>query len=44
MCNLLNLLYTINRKNRKLNYKEFYNEAVNSNEELKRVTWLLERL
>lgn len=34
---MLNLLYTVNRKYRKLDYKEFYNAAVNNNEELKKV-------
>ena len=37
VCNIMDLLYTSNKIDLKINYKEFYNETANSNEEYKKV-------
>lgn len=37
LCNLLNLFYEVNRKYRKISYKEFYNETANEDKNFKKV-------
>jgi hypothetical protein len=39
LCNLLNLFYEINRKYRKISYKEFYNETANEDKNFKKVSF-----
>jgi len=36
ICNILNLLYEINRKYRKVSYKEFYNDKINKDKAFKK--------
>lgn len=43
ICNFLNILYESNKANPRMSYKEFYSEAVNSNEEYKQVPFIVTR-
>ena len=37
LCTVLDLLYVSNKINRRISYKEFYNEIVNTDKEYKKV-------
>jgi hypothetical protein len=37
LCNILDMLYTSNKINKRVHYKEFYNEIVNTDRDYKKV-------